>query len=373
MSRGIIILLVFIVLVGLFGLYAIEQGGALFLRPPSQNHIAFVCNRGGNADIWTMSPDGSGSKQITKDAADDRMPTWSHDSREIAYVSDRLKKNYQIFVSAWNGRYTDGLTYSTGTKDMPFWSSDDKSLTYISSGKVYMIKRHGGDEEQYLPPATDTGAGMAGQGSSAISYADWSADQQALLFVQDTDSGKAVYFIEESPDTIIDKINRDMEIKPIGITIARIVDVAWSPSERKVAVAYSSDDKMNNSLFIEDTERLELTRLLSTKGDSQTAVKPAWSADGKKLAFEMWQIKSGLPYKCLGIYVVNASGGTPAPVMKGDVRQPTWSPDGKQIACTVVEKGGKRDIWRVNADGSYPTNLTKGKGDNYDPAWSHKK
>lgn len=55
----------------------------------------------------------------------------------------------------------------------------------------------------------------------------------------------------------------------------------------------------------------------------------------------------------------------------GDKTQPAWSPDGKKLA--YVAPGGENfglDIWVVNADGSEPVNITKKKGDDTDPAWS---
>jgi TolB protein len=74
--------------------------------------------------------------------------------------------------------------------------------------------------------------------------------------------------------------------------------------------------------------------------------------------------------KSLGIYTIVATGGHPSLVIAGDAQDARWSPDGKQILCSIRHKGGNRDIWRVNADGSGAVNLTNGNGDNYNPAWS---
>ncbi len=55
----------------------------------------------------------------------------------------------------------------------------------------------------------------------------------------------------------------------------------------------------------------------------------------------------------------------------GHKTQPAWSPDGKKLA--YVAPGGSNlglDIWVVNADGSEPLNITNKKGDDTDPAWS---
>jgi TolB protein len=49
--------------------------------------------------------------------------------------------------------------------------------------------------------------------------------------------------------------------------------------------------------------------------------------------------------------------------------QPTWSPDGKQIAFTCYSDENKRDICLINADGTNQIHLTKGSEDDYWPTW----
>lgn len=74
------------------------------------------------------------------------------------------------------------------------------------------------------------------------------------------------------------------------------------------------------------------------------------SPDGKTLVFDL-----------LGdIYSMPVSGGEATPLLKGIAwhMQPTFSPDGKQIAFTS-DQGGGDNIWVMNADGSDPRAVTK--------------
>src|SRR3977135_4526906 len=59
-----------------------------------------------------------------------------------------------------------------------------------------------------------------------------------------------------------------------------------------------------------------------------TNVRPAWSPDGKSIAF---QSNRDGPYH---IYVMNTDGSNLRQLPSGDTddRHPTWSPDGKAIA-----------------------------------------
>jgi TolB protein len=47
---------------------------------------------------------------------------------------------------------------------------------------------------------------------------------------------------------------------------------------------------------------------------------------------------------------------------------PAWSPDGKKIAF-LSERDGNPEIYVINADGSAQTRLTNNPGEDGDPAW----
>ncbi len=55
---------------------------------PGSNKIVFVSTRDGDQEIFTMNPDGSGTKQLTHNKKTDNGPTWSPDGRTIAFERD---------------------------------------------------------------------------------------------------------------------------------------------------------------------------------------------------------------------------------------------------------------------------------------------
>jgi Tol biopolymer transport system component len=88
---------------------------------------------------------------------------------------------------------------------------------------------------------------------------------------------------------------------------------------------------------------------------------PEESPDGKKLAF------SAMTH----LYALDLPGGKPQRVTSGNAHefQPAWSPDGKSIAyVTWSSEGGQ--LWKVPAAGGTPQQLSKSLAVYSNPAWS---
>jgi Tol biopolymer transport system component len=87
---------------------------------------------------------------------------------------------------------------------------------------------------------------------------------------------------------------------------------------------------------------------------------PAWSPDGKKLAFTRDEGTGST------IVVVDADGGGEVTVTHNGF-SPAWSPDGKKLVFT-----GEDGLHVINTDGTGDTQLTTNDRDHFDfdPAWS---
>ncbi len=94
-------------------------------------------------------------------------------------------------------------------------------------------------------------------------------------------------------------------------------------------------------------------------------VKPMWSPDGMKIAFQT--TRNGKE----DVYVMNSDGSSQTRLTDnpaGDLCL-SWSPDGKKIAF-VSNRDGNREIYVMNADGSDQTNLTNNPSLDIAPSWS---
>ena len=102
---------------------------------------------------------------------------------------------------------------------------------------------------------------------------------------------------------------------------------------------------------------------------------PAWSPDGKKIAYVSFR---GKPEPRGEIYVMNTDGTNPINLTQSpEIAEgaSSWSPDGKQIVFTSFGKFNghasfQSDIWVMGADGSNPRNLTNHDASDANPEWS---
>lgn len=86
----------------------------------SERRIAFVSERWGPGDIFTIAPDGSKDVGLTHNQGTNRHPTWSPDGGQIAFWSDREGRK-QIWVMNSDGTGQHNISQSTSNDWDPIW------------------------------------------------------------------------------------------------------------------------------------------------------------------------------------------------------------------------------------------------------------
>jgi len=123
---------------------------------------------------------------------------------------------------------------------------------------------------------------------------------------------------------------------------------AWSPDGKKIA--FVSDKHGNRQIYVMNADRTAQTRLTNNSvGDAF----PAWSPDGSKIAFVSERDENH------EIYVMNEDGSYQINLNNNPAldKYPVWSPDGKKIAF-YSNRDKNHGIYVMNADGSNQTKLT---------------
>ena len=138
---------------------------------------------------------------------------------------------------------------------------------------------------------------------------------------------------------------------------------AWSPDGTRIAFSRAGD------LLLIDPDSLTVTPV-TDPSTSVEAFEPAWSPDGTMLAFSR---RSGAD---TGIWRINVDGTGLTRLTDRDDREPAWSPDGGSIVFTrwalgfgEVGSSPGQDIYVMNPDGSGQLRLT-GRHNASDPTWS---
>jgi Tol biopolymer transport system component len=115
---------------------------------PNGDRIAFTSGRDGDAEIYTMKPDGSDVQQLTNNSYPDATPAWSPDGSKIAYASSP-NEYADIYVMDADGSNKTKITDNPETDEFPSWSPDGSEIVFESQrdegtiSEIYKIAADG--------------------------------------------------------------------------------------------------------------------------------------------------------------------------------------------------------------------------------------
>lgn len=251
-----------------------------------------------------------------RDVTDARI---SPDGQLVAYSVSDADTAYDVSVSAvyvtsWDGRTTRRMTWSKQGEHAPRWSPDGRMLAFLSARdeerdveQVWMLPRDGGEAQR----VTNFPGGVT-------DYA-WAPDGHRLAVIAndpDSDSGDA------------DATTNKRTPRPIVITRFqfRADNIGWLGDRR--ARLYTADVATHATTLL-------------TPGQIDAAL-PAWSPDGGLIAYVRKAAEDGDRTSNHQVYTIEPrAGAVPHQITKYDGNDddpewgagpPAWSPDGKWIA-----------------------------------------
>lgn len=242
---------------------------------------------------------------------DVRDPELSPDGAWVAYTvamvdSAKDKSDNDIWMTSWDGTTTLRVTSSPESESTPRWSPDGRYLAFLSSrqegkgAQVWLLDRRGGEAQR----VTQVKGGVSG-------FA-WSPDSKRLVLV-----------VDEETDSIARKDTAEHKTpKPIVIDRYHF---------KRDIEGYLGSKRSHLSLFDLDTRKVQT---LTAGLDDDDA--PSWSPDGRMIAFVRGPVAEPDSSRDDDIFVIAASVGAvpkrltnfPGP----DNGRPAWSPDGKWLA-----------------------------------------
>jgi Tol biopolymer transport system component len=112
---------------------------------PDGKYIYFNSSRTGNMQIWRMKPDGSDQEQITFDSFNNWFPHVSPDGKSIVFITflndvkptdHPFYKQVYLRIMHVNGGQSKVIAYlygGQGTINVPSWSPDSKKIAFVSN------------------------------------------------------------------------------------------------------------------------------------------------------------------------------------------------------------------------------------------------
>jgi Tol biopolymer transport system component len=325
--------------------------------------IVFVSWRDGNGEVYAMNPDGSSPRNLTQHPAKDIRPAWSPDGRTIAFAS-RRDGNSELYVMNADGSGKRNLTRDRASDDYPTWSPDGRKIAFLRG----RLQSRTMDVSTWHPQPANC------SGSPRRCVFRWYSYQ---LYVMNADGSGlrrltrntvGTYRLVWSPDGRTIYFGRYL-VSTDGSGARRLpyipLSVVWSPDGRRIAFVGNRSGnrlpgqlgpccKANSDIYVMNADGSGSRRLTHSAAYD---VEPAWSPDGRKIAFQSTKRIGGNRE----IYVMNADGSGKRNLTRHPARdvRPSWSPDGRRIAF-VSDRDGRLEAHVMNADGSGQRSLAQG-------------
>lgn len=314
-------------------------------------------------------------------------PELSPDGAAVVYTvsttdltKDKTATN--LWLARWDGSENHALTSGENKQSHPRWSPDGKHLAFVSSrtdehedDQVWVLPVEGGEAER----VTEIKGG--------VDDFAWSPDSKRLvLVVEDPDPRDPDGHEKDKktvPPLVIDRFyfKQDIEgyltdryrhLRLLDLATRKVQDLtsgkhddllpAWSPDGHEIAfITKRGDDPdrtENWDVYViaaePEAKERQLTTSPESDGNPDAESAPAWSPDGKLIAYLHGADPRKIEYGVIALAVIPAAGGEArvlTPALDRNVIQPRWTPDGNAIDV-LVEDDGAQSVLRVPLDGA---------------------
>ena len=378
---------------------------------PDGKEIAFSASYNGNQDLYVMPAGGGVPTRVTYNSFGDRMVEWHPDGKRLLFASKREsgRQSYsQFYLVDRAGGMPEKLSIPYG--ELASFSPDGNSLAYITKiTENYPFKRYRGGltsdillydmqvnqaENITNSHAIDGKPAWVGDQLFYLSDAGENMRLNVWLYDMSEKRGKQLTFLEDFDISSLSAGNNELifeaggtlylmdagskEYKPVEVKVVSDLSLEM-PKSVKVGESIRNMSASPEGKRVVFEARGEIFNVPAkegyvlnlTRSSGAFDMMPAWSPDGKNIAY--WSDRSG-EYE---LYLQDP-GKEKDPVQltrrgRGFGYQPYWSPDSKKIAfidetndISIIDVESKSTV----VAGNYRWNVGHGSRYGYPITWS---
>jgi Tol biopolymer transport system component/DNA-binding winged helix-turn-helix (wHTH) protein len=288
---------------------------------PDSKKFVYASYRNGNPELYAINADPSQQTNLTRHPAEDSEPTWSPDGKQIAFISNRDGKA-SLFVMDADGANPRRLTDDALARLS--WSPDGRWIVFATTragnADLCVINADGSQLTQLTHNPENEG------------FPVWSPDGKKILYNNDRD-GVAQLYAMNTNGSGVTRISHSAEHE---------WQQDWSPDGQQIVFTRSRHRGVQRDIWLMNADGSN-PRLLASAPGNDELLFPCFSPDGQRIAFHR-RVASPLQ---TDVWMMNADGSrqTRLTYLGGGV--PAWSPDGKKLAFQSQKRTGNNEIYAM--------------------------
>ena len=376
---------------------------------PDGQELAFVSTRSGQADLWILAIRPKSLRQVTQHAVGNFRPAWSPDEKWLAFSSDRdsshprapndfvTRQSTEIYIVKKDGSELRRITNEAAFAGGAAWSPDGSKLVFyaasipelmnitgarrnrgttqivsvdLKSGKQTVLTSGPGEKWSPRWVSANRISYVSGGPDGGIELVDgrrgarglfqspsWSSDSKHMLFHREINH-------DWPPNRLWHSKDASFRLRRIGIFGSYSPDGNWMVSGDQTAGI------LHNRLLLSHADGSARSTLFTA--EDKSALAPAWSPDGRRVAFSLGQFFQQIKGAALADIAVIGADGTGLKVLtdgKSNYGFPSWSGDSQQIVFRE-SSGDMHALNILNVTTGESRVLITGRAHYNFPSWS---